>query len=810
MSSSSAQAVQVIERRQKVLEVLRRYVDRRSAGEDVSDAEIIDEHRDLMPELGRELRSLGSSADETLLELSLTESSADNYALRAPQHRIASLPGYEQLEEIKAGGQGVVYKATQVSTGQKVAIKAIQGGPLAGRDARARLLRETRILGSLRHPNVVRVYDSGTMHGSIFYVMEYIAGRQLDAHLSHVTPPLAAVVDLFTQICDGVNAAHLLGVIHRDLKPSNVLIDPDGNPRIVDFGLAKIAMAGTTESDLTEANAFLGTARYAAPEQCARDTLAIDTRTDVYALGVMLFEAIAGEMPYDTSGRRESLLKRIQDEPARDLRRVAGHVPVDLAAIVARCLRKDPAERYQNAGELARDLRRFQAGEPIDAKRDHLGYVLLKRAGRYRWHVGAAAALLLLGIGQAAFANYMWSAVQGQRDSARAVTDLLVDTIQGLDPSQTGGSVQTPLHAELAATVRDVEEQLPGLANRESAARVQAALGHVHLALGDEVAALQQLEPAATTLAELYGPDNPETLAADHDRAFARKLQGRYVEAESIYRDVLERRRAALGSDHLDVAATLNNLGQLYARQRDHEQAISYLREALQLREDGEAPPRELASSMANLGSLLRDRARALRVSYEETPDEDLLAQRQELLAEAGDLLTRASELRQAIFTQPHLHIANSLNKLGLLQRELGLLERDRQQPEAARAALQDALENLAASLRMKRLVLPGDHWELPVGQVNLGMTRNNVGDFAAAADDLEAAFEHFLALGHRPGLRATLEELVIARRALGNLELVLPRFAAVQQAELATADDAGAFREWLTRRTDEVAAELP
>ena len=264
-----------------------------------------------------------------------------------------------------------------------------------------------------------------------------------------------------------------------------------------------------------------------------------------------------------------------------------------------------------------------------------------------------------------------------------------------------------------------------------------------------------------------------------------------------------------LGTTHLDVASTQNNLGQLYFQNRQYDKAEEYLRSALKLREDGGAPPRALASSLANLGSMLRGQARRSRTVFEKQGDPSELEQREQLLEEADDLLRRACELREVIFEAPHLHIANSLNKLGLLERERGLLARDQGGADEQSTNLASALATLQRSREMKQRVLPDQHWEIAVGFVNVGMTLNDLQRYDEAAEELTVAFERFLTLGHRRGLQAALAELIITERARGQLGAVLQHLIAAKQADFATADDASAFQEWLTQQISEVQAEV-
>ncbi len=316
-----------------------------------------------------------------------------------------TFPGYELTREVHRGGQGAVYQAIQKATRRRVAIKVMHGGPFTGSSGRARFEREVQILGQLNHPNIVGIHDSGsTADGSFFYVMDYISGRPLDEVISgDKRPTVADTLKLFARICDAVNAAHLRGVIHRDLKPANIRLDQRGEPIVVDFGLAKIAVPDVTHEShaqlMTMTGQFIGSLPWASPEQAEGIPDKIDVRTDVYSLGVILYQMLTGRFPYEVVGNMRDVLDNIlRAEPARPST-IRRQVNDEVETIVLKCLAKERDRRYQSAGELARDIHRYLRGEPIEAKRDSVGYVLSKTLRRYRLPVGVAAAFVLLAAG---------------------------------------------------------------------------------------------------------------------------------------------------------------------------------------------------------------------------------------------------------------------------------------------------------------------------------------------------------------------------------------------------------------------------
>jgi serine/threonine protein kinase len=306
------------------------------------------------------------------------------------------IPGYKLQSEISRGGQAVVYKAIQESTGRPVAIKVLREGPLADPAARERMQREVRVLATLNHPNVVTVLDcSQTADGHDYFVMNFISGRSLDEFMKEGSdradsPLPQSLLQLFMKICDAVNAAHLRGITHRDLSPSNILIDERGEPQVVDFGLARTAFdrfVTTAQKDVSITGQFLGKLAYASPEQARGDPDKIDIRTDVYALGVILYQILtAGRFPYEVVGNIAEVLNNIiytrptppskllssaEASKAHARQRIKKqHPPAvneTIETIVLKALEKNPDDRYQSAGDLCRDVRSYLEGKPTIA-----------------------------------------------------------------------------------------------------------------------------------------------------------------------------------------------------------------------------------------------------------------------------------------------------------------------------------------------------------------------------------------------------------------------------------------------------------
>ncbi|QEL16138.1 serine/threonine-protein kinase [Limnoglobus roseus] len=300
----------------------------------------------------RTLEQTPPSPDTTLAQ---TEPSA--FATVPPPAR-AVVSGFVLGDELGRGGMGVVYKAVQSGLNRTVALKMVLSGAYAGRAEVARFLGEAEAVAAIRHPHVIQVYEVGENDGRPFFAMEFLIGGSLARRLKDGGPmPPHAAAELLAKIADGVEAAHGLGIVHRDLKPDNILFDAADVPKVVDFGLAK---RGTT--DLTATGAIMGTPSYMAPEQAAGQTKFVGPAVDVYALGVILFECLTGRVPF-VGKDVLALLEKIREESPPRVRAFAPAVPRDLETVVAKCLAKNPQERYPTAGALAADLRRHLAGE---------------------------------------------------------------------------------------------------------------------------------------------------------------------------------------------------------------------------------------------------------------------------------------------------------------------------------------------------------------------------------------------------------------------------------------------------------------
>ena len=348
-----------------------------------------------------------------------------------------AIEGYEIIREIHRGGQGVVYQAIQKSTKRKVAIKVLLEGPYASKSARRRFEREIELVAQLKHPNIIGIFHSGqTSDGRQYCVMDYVRGVPLDQYVHDNKSTLEDALQLFAKVCEAVNYAHQKGVIHRDLKPSNILVDADGEPKVLDFGLAK-QLVSREASLISLTGQVVGTLPYMSPEQAEGNPDKIDIRTDVYALGVILYQMLTGHYPYPVAGQMAEVLKHIAETPPTPPsrswksdsgvtqcahRRIRpGQCPIDdeVQTIVLRTLAKERDRRYQSAGELAKDVGHYLADEPIEAKRDSGWYVFRKSLHRYRMPVAVVAGFVVLVAGSAIALAFLSHKLAGERDAVQ-------------------------------------------------------------------------------------------------------------------------------------------------------------------------------------------------------------------------------------------------------------------------------------------------------------------------------------------------------------------------------------------------------
>lgn len=515
--------------------------------------------------------------------------------LSVVESEIAGAPrlnGYRVLDQINSGAQGVVYKGVQESTSRPVAIKVLAAGEGATGTQRHRAQREAEIAASLNHPNIVAVYESRTLHdGRIVIVMEYVDGVPLDQWTvpgDTAQTRQRAVVHAFVAIAQAVHHSHLNGVIHRDLKPDNILITAAGRPVVLDFGIARFKEQRTTST-----GEFAGTPAYASPEQVSGQPDRVDALTDIYSLGVLLYKLLCGSLPYELSGSIFDFARTIQETAPIPPRVHDAALSADLDAIICKAIEKDKHLRYQSAASLARDLQRFLAGEPVDA-RSGSGWYLMRKAysaNRTLFIQMAIACVILIGAGAAvglslvsqarteAIAALRQLEAESERVRAHAIFELMQEMIPSASTSRSPSETSVTeglnrLYYRLETGEFASEPELD-LSLRRLWSSVYTGLGPQTTAKYVAFAEVS-LRNGLVRLRQQHGSEHPEVAAGLHDLAALLIVRDRLPEAMLAAQEALEMRRRLLGPDSLAVADSHALIAQVHYELRDSRLALEH------------------------------------------------------------------------------------------------------------------------------------------------------------------------------------------------------------------------------------------
>lgn len=489
---------------------------------------------------------------------------------------IPEVPGYDIAGRLGRGGMGTVWRATQLGPSRQVALKLLGAASFGSDRARQRFEREVELAARLEHPQIARIYDSGCHRGSCYYAMELIDGPQLDEYVKQQMPDRGQILRLLREVCLAVQYAHQRGVIHRDLKPSNILVTADGQPHVVDFGLAKAIADDGLNPTLTQDGQYAGTPAFMSPEQAAGRWEHLDTRTDVYALGATLYLLLVGQSPHDQQGAWYEVLRRVADEDVRRPRQLNRHFDAELEAILLKALDRDPERRYASASDLAQDIERYLKGEPLHAAPRSARYRLRKFMGRHRVPlcVGAGLSLLLL----VATVVSTWQAVRAtrasnaearqrgvaqqataketaQRRHAEAVGHFLESVLRGLVPSE---GVIRLLERTRDQQIKQVGPEHPSTLN------TLHVLARDYDRLGRHDQAIVLFERARVGRVKVLGPNHPDTLATVQGLASACQSSGRMSDAIKLFEQVREERVKRLGPAHADALSATEDLVYAY------------------------------------------------------------------------------------------------------------------------------------------------------------------------------------------------------------------------------------------------------
>jgi eukaryotic-like serine/threonine-protein kinase len=653
---------------------------------------------------------------------------------------------YHLLQLLGEGGMGEVWLAEQKKPMLRlVALKLIK----AGMDTKAVVARfdtERQALALMDHPNIARVFDAGsTIEGRPYFVMEYVPGLPITEYCDKHRLTMKERLELFRQVCDGVQHAHQKAIIHRDLKPSNVLVveqDNKGVPKIIDFGLAKAtARRLTDETMFTELGVMIGTPEYMSPEQADLREQNIDTRTDVYSLGVILYQLLVGSLPFEVKALRsaglEGILRMIREQeppkPSTKIRSMkeasaasaekrreeprsfARHVEGELDWITMKALEKDRVRRYGTASELSADISRYLRNEPVLAGPASAGYRMRKYAARHRIALGTAAGLLVLLSGFAVTQNIELRRITEERnratrerDRANRITDFMTSMFKVADPDEArGNSITAREVLDKASTDIDA-----GLAKDPALqAQMMHVMGNVYDNLGLYPRAQVLQQRSMDIQRRVLGPEDPETLKSANSLAILLDRQGHHAEAEKLYRETLDISRRVLGPEHPITLGSMNNLATLLYHEGHYAEAEKLQRETLDVstRVLGPEHPNTTAS-MNNLANVLDHEGH---------------------YAEAETLYRETLDIRMRVLGPQHPATLNSINNVA------SVLTHEGHYAEAEKL-YQETLDT-------RRRVLGPDHPDTALAAYNLATIKTVGGQRDEAISLLREAVDHGL-----------------------------------------------------------------
>jgi serine/threonine protein kinase/tetratricopeptide (TPR) repeat protein len=750
-------------------------------------------------------------ADTLLLDISIDE----ELAIASAGQQIGA---YRIVREVGQGGMGVVYEAEQEQLNRRVALKLIRLG-MDTRQVVARFEAERQALAMMNHPNIAKVIDAGaTEAGRPYFVMEYIDGEPItnycDAHQLNTVERLA----LFLRVCAGVQHAHQKGVIHRDLKPSNVLVvEEDGNPvpKIIDFGVAKATAQELTAKTLfTQAGLLIGTPEYMSPEQAGLSELDVDTRTDVYSLGVLLFELLVGALPFDPGELRRAGYDEIrrcirEDSPVKPSTRLSTlHggadglaqkrrtdrlslirlLRGDLDWITMRALEKEPDRRYASPSEFAADLQRHIRDEPVFAGPPSAAYQVRKFARRHKIIVAAGAAVtlsLLLGITAATYgllqAQKAESMAVAEARTAEEVSDFLASLFRGSGPSARDADSVTAREI-LDRGVERIRNDLAGEPVVQS--RLMWEMGKVYKQLG----LLEEAERLYREVLEMQRglPSVGSTQLSGTVAGLAgvRHLAGKHEDAIELYDEAIRLAENAVEDyDANWVAAIYRSLGGVYDTLARNEEALKALRRARAILEKaGQTDSAEYGRVLRNIGMAYWSAKdfEAARTAYNgalQTYDKVFETGHPEISYVVNSLAILNYNLLDFDAARPmferelanlertlgheHRNTASVMNNLGLLLLEMQLLD--------------EARPKIEESLRIREAVLGPEHEEVATSLCNLARLQLAEKDPEAASRSVRrclAIREETLGPDH-PYVKGALEIYAEALRQLGETESV-------------------------------------
>ncbi len=607
------------------------------------------------------------ASGDSLLDHSIADIAREALAKCPPSSLILKQFGpYRILKLLGEGGMGVVYLAERSDLGSQVAVKVLRDAWLSPA-RRERFASEQRTLAQLNHPLIARLYDADTTDdGTPWFVMEYVDGIPLTEYCRQHKCSVEQRLRLFRSVCEAVQHAHGHAVIHRDLKPSNILVNSDGSVRLLDFGIAKQLESLELPVEQTMTGLRLMTPAYASPEQIRGDRVGIST--DVYSLGVILYELLTGQLPFDLSGLTPAEAATVitdhePGKPSAAVRRT-GHAEAsfpslslnkiawaDLDVLCLSAMHKDPLRRYQSVEALVRDIDHYLNGEPLEARPDAWQYRIRKFVRRNRRAAAATAVTFSLIIGLVIFFAVRLARARDTALAAAARTQRIQQFMTNL--FQGGDAAAGPSDSLRVITIvdRGVQEAKTLNSDPKVQAELYQNLGSIYQKLGKFEQADSLLRSALEQRKRLFGADSPEVAESLTALGLLRSDQAHLEEAEQLVRQGLAMAKRHLPPNHPAVAKATLAFGKVLAERGSYDQAIAALDEAVRLQSAPGVAPADLAASLSALA------------------DAHYSAGHYEI---CKSLYARVLAMHREIYGARHPLVADDLGSLAAVQRDLG------------------------------------------------------------------------------------------------------------------------------------------
>ena len=647
----------------------------------------------------------------------------------------AAIGRYRVLGLVGEGGMGVVYEAEQEQPRRTVALKVVKPG-LTDPEVLRRFELESQSLARLQHPGIAQIYEAGIADTGFgpqpWFAMEFIRGLPLLEFAKSRQLNVRQRLEILIKTCEAVHHAHMRGIIHRDLKPANILVDESGQPKIVDFGVARITDEDVRSPRETRFGDVVGTLAYMSPEQVLADPLELDARTDVYSLGVLLYQLLAGRLPYQVSGRLPQAMRAIREENPAPLGSINRSYRGDLETVVAKALAKDKTERYGSAADLATDLRRYLTNDPILARPPSASYQTRKFAARHKRLAGAVVAVFVALV--AGLLATGWETIRANRERDRATAaergatrnrdralqaEQVADSERVRAQQERDRAVEAARRADTqAATAKAVSDFLQNDLLALAGPRAQAGPS---TKFDPDLRVRAVLDRAAARIAGKFDSQPPVEASIRQTIGSAYSDLGLFAEAQRQMERALNLRRRVLGQEHPDTVSSMHALGGLYLRAGKYGPSEALLNETLEVRRRlrGDRHPDTLAvmGELATLAGMVQgDYARTAAMFTkvldvqrsalgEEHPDtlavmNQLATQyvNQGKYAKAEDLYKKVLDIKRRVMGEEHPSTLMSMSNLGVVNRYQG------------KYAQAETL--LTSALQMTRRVLGAEHQE--------------------------------------------------------------------------------------------------